>query len=254
MADRKRLLILGGTEEGWALADWAARQERLCVTTSLAGRTREPKRPPGQVVSGGFGGAEGLTAFLREQATDLLVDATHPFAATMAGHAAAASAAAGVPRLKLLRAPWQAEDGDRWITVPDTAAAARALEALGERVFLSSGRQGIEAFAPCRDHWFLVRLIDPPSTPLPLARHEIVLARGPFDADEEVALLQQHRIDALVSKNSGGGATYGKILAARRLGLPVVMIARPPAPPGDSVASVEAAAEWIAARLEQIRV
>ncbi len=249
MPDTLRLLILGGTEEGLALADWVARQERLSVTTSLAGRTREPKRPPGRVLSGGFGGTEGLTAFLLEQPIDLLVDATHPFAATMARHAAAACAAAGVPRLKLLRAPWLAEDGDRWIAVPDMAAAARVLEGLGERVFLSSGRQGIESFSACRDHWFLVRLIDPPAAPLPLARHELILARGPFEEGDEAALLQTHRIDAVVSKNSGGGATYGKILAARRLGLPVVMIARPPAPPGEEVASVEAAAEWIAAHL-----
>ena len=248
MASATRLLILGGTEEALALADRATGQSGLEITTSLAGRTQNPKKPRGRVLSGGFGGASGLTDFLRQEAVDLVVDATHPFAATMARHAAAACEAAGVTRLKLCRAAWRREPADRWIEVADLPAAARAVSGLGERVFLSSGRQGIEAFAPCREHWFLVRLIDPPAEPLPLARHEVILARGPFDEAGEAELLEAHEIQALVSKNSGGASTYGKILAARRLCLPVVMIRRPMLPQGETVESIEAAADWIAAR------
>ncbi len=244
-----RLLVLGGTEEALALADWANTQVELAVTTSLAGRTKNPKQPAGRVLSGGFGGPQGLADFLRQEKIDLLVDATHPFAATMANNAVEACETAAVPRLKLCRAAWRKENGDRWIEVPDTAEAARALSGLGRRVLLSSGRQGIEAFAACRDHWFLVRMIDPPADPLPLEKREIILARGPFGQEDEIKLLEAKEIDVLVSKNSGGDATYGKIIAARRLGLPVVMIGRPWPTPGETVETLEEAIAWIQKRL-----
>ena len=245
MVEARRLLVLGGTREALDLARRATADPRLHVITSLAGRTRAPAAVPGELRVGGFGGAEGLARYLREAAIDLVVDATHPFAATMAGNAAAAGEAAGVPRLKLLRPPWRAEDGDRWIEVADTAAAAAALPGLAERVFLTTGRQDIEAFAGCADIRFLVRLIDPPDEPLPLADHEVILARGPFEIDEEAALLETHRIGALVSKNSGGTMTRAKIEAARRLGLPVVMIQRTAPPAGELVESVGGALKWI---------
>lgn len=250
MADPRRLLLLGGTREALDLAHRAVADRRLHVITSLAGRTRDPAAVPGELRIGGFGGAEGLARYLRQAAIDLVIDATHPFAATMAGNAAEACEAAEVPRLKLLRPPWQAIDGDRWIEVPDTAAAAAALPNLAKRAFLTTGRQELAALAGLRDIWFLVRLIDPPETPLALARHQVILDRGPFGEADELALLREHRIEALVAKNSGGDLTYAKIAAARRLGLGVVMLRRPLAPPGPMVAGVEAALAWIDARLE----
>jgi precorrin-6A/cobalt-precorrin-6A reductase len=166
----------------------------------------------------------------------------------MARNANRACRETGIPRLKLLRPTWRKEGSDRWIEVDNTARAAETLSTLGRRVFLTTGRQDLAAFAGLADIWFLVRLVEPPETPLPLARHELILARGPFDAAAEAALMQDHRIEALVAKNSGGEATYAKIAAARRLGLPVVMIRRPPAPAGETVKTVDQALAWIAAR------
>jgi precorrin-6A/cobalt-precorrin-6A reductase len=230
------------------LARRTAGEPGLGTVTSLAGRTRRRAEIPGEVRVGGFGGAEGLARFLRKQAIDLLVDATHPFAAVMAHNAAEACGATGVPRLKLLRPAWRKEAGDRWIEVENTARAAEALPKLGRRVFLTTGRQDLAAFAGLADIWFLVRLVEPPETPVPLARHELVLARGPFDEAAEAALMQNHGIEALVAKNSGGKATYAKIAAARRLGLPVVMIRRPDAPAGETVETVDQAIAWTTAR------
>ena len=147
------------------------------------------------------------------------------------------------------RPPWRRRDGDCWIEVPTSEKAAAALPGLAERVFLTTGRQDIAAFAPCDDIWFLVRLIDRPEEPLPLKHHELILARGPFDVDREAALMNDHGIDALVSKNSGGDSTYGKIAAARLEELPVVMIARPPAPPGETAETLEQVQDWIARQI-----
>lgn len=246
----RHVLILGGTGEALALARVLAEaMPDLAVTTSLAGVTAGPVVPPGRVRTGGFGGAEGLAAWLRDEAVDALVDATHPFAATMAGHAAAAAAATGVSRLKLVRPMWTRRDGDRWVMVGDAAEAAAALARLqARRVFLTLGARDLGAFAGLRDIAFTVRMIEPPAEPLPLAQAELILARGPYDAAGEEALLRARAIDAVVSKASGGAATLGKIDAARALALPVVMIARPPLPPGGSVDDVDAALAWIAQR------
>ena len=247
----RHVLILGGTGEALALARSLAEQRPdLAVTTSLAGVTETPVQPPGRVRSGGFGGAAGLAAWLGDEAVDLLVDATHPFAATMARHAAEAAALAGVPRLKLVRAMWPQRHGDRWIMVPDAAAAARALADLGaRRVFLTLGVRDLDAFAGMTGTAFTLRMIAPPPEPLPLADAVLLLARGPFDGAAEEALMREHRFDALVTKASGGAATQGKIDAARVLGLPVVMIARPPLPPGERAADVAGALAWIGERL-----
>lgn len=250
MTEARRLLILGGTREALDLARLATADPRLHVITSLAGRTRARAAIPGEVRVGGFGGAEGLARYLREAGIDLVIDATHPFAATMAGNAAKACEAAGVPRLKLLRPPWCAVDGDRWIEVPDTAAAAAALPGLAKRVFLTSGQRNLTAFAALEDTWFLVRLIDPPEAPIPLTQHRLIQARGPFAEDDEIALLGEHRIEAVVAKNSGGALTYAKVAAARRLGLAVVMLRRPAPAGGETAGSVGAALAWIDARLE----
>lgn len=248
MAER-RLLILGGTGEAAALAARAALVPRLRVITSLAGRTSAPIAPKGELRRGGFGGADGLAAYLRDAAIDIVVDATHPFAAAISRHAAEACARAGKPRLVLMRPPWQRQSGDRWIEVDDLAGAAAALPGLARRVFLSVGRQELRAFRAVRDCWFLVRLIEPPRAALPLPEAEIITARGPFALEDERELMTSRRIEALVSKNSGGDATYAKIAAARELGLPVVMVRRPPPPPGEIVEAVEAALDWIVGHL-----
>jgi len=244
-AEPARLLILGGTAEAAALARRLAADPRLRVTSSLAGRTRTPAALKGDVRTGGFGGPEGLAAYLKDQAVDLVVDATHPFAARISDNGAQACRAVGVPRLVLTRPPWQASPGDRWTQVPSAEAAARTLPKLGRRAFLSAGRQAIPAFTGVRETWFLVRLIDRPDAPLPLARHHLFLDRGPFDETAETALLRHHGIDVVVSKNSGGAATYGKIAAARGLGLPVVMLARPAPPRGEVAFTVDQALAWI---------
>ncbi len=249
MAEARRLLLLGGTREAVELAQALADHPGLRVITSLAGRTRNPAPLPGEVRTGGFGGAAGLARYLEGQAIDLLVDATHPFAATMAENAAAACEAVNVPRLKLSRPAWRPAAGDTWIEVASAAAAAAALPGLATRVFLTTGRQELTAFESLSEIWFLVRVIEPPEQPLPLARHEVVLGRGPFGEADEAALLRARRIDAPVTKNSGGVLTYAKLAAARKLGLPVVMIGRPGLPEGDIVHDVETAVDRIAAQL-----
>ena len=245
MAEPRRLLILGGTHEAAELARRLAGRPDLRVVTSLAGRTRAPAALPGEVRRGGFGGVEGLCAYLGEAGIDLLIDATHPFAGIMPHSAAAACARLGMPRLRLLRPAWRAGSGDRWTDVPDAHAAADALHRTACRVFLATGRQGITAFSGLHQIWFLVRLIDTPEQTLPLAHHTLILGRGPFEEDAEIALLKSHEIDTVVSKNSGGGATHAKIAAARSLGLPVVMIARPHQPSGATVNDVDAALDWL---------
>jgi precorrin-6A/cobalt-precorrin-6A reductase len=238
-----RVLILGGTAEAVALAEACVARRGLEVISSLAGRTRTPVLPPGEVRSGGFGGAEGLARFLVERGIDRVIDATHPFAVQIGANAEQASRQVGVPRLRLLRAPWPREPGDRWVEVADLGEAARRLPELGRRAFLTVGHRDLEAFAGL-DVWFLVRTIEPPG-PSALPRVEWIAGRGPFDVAHEIALLRAHGIDVLVTKASGGEATYAKLVAARRLGLPVVMVRRPLPPPGPVVDSVEAALAWL---------
>lgn len=248
--ERQTLLILGGTAEAAALARAALAQfgARLEIITSLAGRTSRPTPVAGALRRGGFGGAAGLAAYLREAAIDLVIDATHPFAAQISRHARLAAAAAGVPRLVLLRPEWRRQAGDRWIEMPDLDAAARALPALGRRVLLTIGARGLDAFAALDGIEFVVRLIEAPRTALPLRAAELVIARSPFTLDEERHLLHRCAIAAMVAKASGG-ARPAKLAAAAEAGLPVVMVARPQPEPGESVASAAAAVAWIAARL-----
>jgi precorrin-6A/cobalt-precorrin-6A reductase len=242
--DEVRVLLLGGTSEASALARSLAARPHVAVTTSFAGRTTAPVAPAGATRVGGFGGSEGLAAYLRAERVDVLVDATHPFAAHMRWHAAAAADDVGIPRLRVERPPWEPVDGDRWTSVADLKAAAAAVRAAGyARVFLSTGRTELAPFAGC-DAWFLVRSVEAPDS-LPLPRVEVVLARGPFRTDDELALLRAHRIDAVVTKNSGATATAAKLAAARTLGLPVVMVERPPSPPGPQSATVDEAMAWV---------
>ena len=245
------LLILGGTAEAAALAASALKRfgGRLAVTTSLAGRTEQPAKLPGSVRIGGFGGADGLAAYLAEARVGYLIDATHPFAAQISAQAAAAAAAAAVPRLVLLRPLWQRHPLDRWIEVGDIAGAAHVLPRLGRRVWLTIGQRELASFAALTQHHFLVRLVDAPAAPLPLPSFEVLLGRGPFNLAEERRILERHAIEVLVAKASGGAATEPKLVAARERGLPVVMVNRPPPPPGERVDSVAEAIDWLAARL-----
>jgi len=243
--EAKRVLILGGTADAAAIAQALADDPAIQTISSLAGRTRAPRQLAGEVRSGGFGGPDGLAQYLEEARIDAVVDATHPFAAAISRHASEACDAVGVPRVQLQRPAWTAQDGDTWIEVDDIDAAARVLAANGTRVFLTIGRQELSAFADVRNVWFLVRLIDPPTEPIAFPDFELICGRGPFDAAAEEALMRGHDIDVLVSKNSGGSATYGKIEAARRLSIPVVMIRQPPLEAGDRVEDVEAACAWV---------
>ena len=244
-----RVLVLGGTAEARRLAEELVAEGAVHVVSSLAGRVRDPHLPPGEVRVGGFGGAAALAARLREAGFAAVVDATHPFAARITAHAAEAAAATGTPLVVLRRPGWTAAPGDRWHRVPDLDAAARVLEdpgvTRGTRVLLTVGRRGVAAFAGNRQ-WFLLRAVDPPDGPLP-ERTEVLRARGPFTVDGELRLMTEHRIDVVVTKDSGGDATSAKLAAARRLGLPVVVVDRPPLPAG--VAAVASVAE-ARARLE----
>ncbi len=246
-----RLLILGGTGEGAALARVLAARfgERLWVLSSRAGRTRGGVALPGAQRAGGFGGAAGLERFLRDERIDGVVDATHPFAARISANARRACDAAGVPRLVVARPPWQQQPGDEWIEVADAAAAAARLPGLGRRAFLTVGAADLAAFASLSGVWCLVRLVDEPARSVPLTDYRLIVRRGPFDEAGEQALFADNRIDVLVTKASGGAATAAKLTAAREAGRPVVMLRRPPAEPGERVAKGDAAADWAAARL-----
>lgn len=246
------LLVLGGSAEAATLAQAAVERfgKSLRVVTSLAGRTAMPKKIAGEMRVGGFGGVEGLAAYLQAENVRLVIDALNPFATTMARHAVEACAEASMPRLALRRAPWVRQADDHWIEVPDAPAAAQALIERGvTRVFLASGLKDMAAFDGLPNIWFLVRLVDPQKDALPLERHGLIFARGPFDAVQDELLLKRHGIEAVVSKNSGGKASVAKIVAARTLKIPVVMIAQPAPPPGETVAAVPAAVAWIARHL-----
>ncbi|RLU87564.1 cobalt-precorrin-6A reductase [Streptomyces griseocarneus] len=243
----RHVLILGGTTEARRLAAELATDPSLRVTSSLAGRVAAPRLPAGEVRVGGFGGPGGLARWLREQQVDALIDATHPFAGTISFNAAEAATDARVPLLALRRPGWTAGPGDRWTSVASLDEAAQALPALGERVFLTTGRMGLAAFAHLEDMWFLVRSVDAPEPPMP-RRMETVLERGPFTLDGERELLRRHRVDVLVTKDSGGEATAAKLVAAREASVPVVVVRRPVVPTGvPEAADVAAAVAWVGA-------
>ena len=244
----ERLLLLGGTREAVELARALSDDSGVDVTYSLAGRTRRPAAVPVAVRTGGFGGPEGLEAYLRSEGIGLVVDATHPYAVEISAHAAVACDRASLPRLVLDRPRWTRRTGDRWVEVPDAESAARALSALGKRALLTVGSRGLAPYAKVEDAEFVVRAVEPPSAVLDPSRFEVVLDRGPFDYESERRLLESRRIDVVVSKNSGGSAARAKVDAARALGLPVVMIARPPPPSGERVETVAAASAWVAER------
>lgn len=243
-----RVLILGGTGEARELADRLTRQSGMHVVSSLAGRVATPHLPVGEVRVGGFGGAAGLAQWLRSNPVQAVIDATHPFAAMITSNAARAAADSHVPLIVLRRSAWGAGEGDRWTVVPSMEEAARAVSALGTRALLTIGRQGVGAFADVEGVWFLIRCIDPPVGRRP-RNHEVVLARGPFTFASELELLRRNAVDVVITKNSGGAATRAKLDAAREVGLPVLVVERPPLPGGvASVSSVDGAIEWLSAQ------
>lgn len=247
----KRVLILGGTQEGYALAERLADVAGLEIISSLAGRTQSPRRPKGQMRSGGFGGADGLARYLRDEKIAHLINATHPFADQISANAVAAAAAAQVPLLRLLRPGWQAQAEDRWIMAQDIAEAAGLCRREGGRIFLTTGSNDLNAFAGIHNAHFVVRVVDAPET-MPLHDYVTIAARGPFSLADELALMAEHHINLLVTKNSGGDATSAKLEAARKLRLPVIMVERPPIAlePGSPVAdSVDAAIAHLRAAL-----
>ncbi len=237
-----RILILGGTGEARALAT-ALIAAGHAVTSSLAGRTKSPILPPGDTRIGGFGGATGLAAYLTDHGFDLLIDATHPFAADISTNATTAAASTHVPFLRYERVPWPKPESAVWVELPDMALAANALPR-GARVFLTVGRQELAPFLTRPDCRFLARMIEiPPGLP---SAWEVLSDRGPFTLDNEMALLRTHAITHLVSKNSGGAQVAAKLEAAANLKIPVLMIARPPLPPARTVASVPETLDAIA--------
>jgi len=236
-----RVLILGGTTEASAIARALAGDVRFAPVLSLAGRTRAPAAPPIPWRIGGFGGVAGLAAYLRQEGVAALIDATHPFAARMKQNAVQAAAEADVPRVTVLRPAWQPEAGDRWIAAATMADAFAALGPTPRRVFLTVGQKELSPFHG--PHRYLVRSVDPPAILPPNAT--LITARGPFAAAAEQALLVAHGIEIVVSKNAGGSATEGKLTAARALGLPVVMVARPAPPEGSLVPDAAAALAWL---------
>ncbi|MEU3512048.1 cobalt-precorrin-6A reductase [Streptomyces longwoodensis] len=225
------VLVLGGTTEARELAAVLAARPGVRVTTSLAGRVSRPGALDGEVRTGGFGGAGGLAAWIRDEDVAAVVDATHPFAAGITANAARAAVDTGRPLVVLRRPGWTPGPGDRWHDVPSLEAAAALLPSLGRRAFLTTGRLGLATFAHVTDVHFVVRSVEPPEPPLP-PDTRLVLARGPFTLADELALLRTHRVDVLVTKDSGGAATSPKLTAARTLGLPVVVVRRPALPDG----------------------
>ncbi|MFW0790686.1 cobalt-precorrin-6A reductase [Gordonia sp. CPCC 205333] len=242
--DARRVLILGGTGEARELAKEVV-GAGISVISSLAGRVQRPKLPVGEARIGGFGGIEGLADYLRGQEISAVVDATHPFAATITRNAVAACTATSTPLLRLRRPPWEPGPDDRWHRVPDMASAAEYVGAQGGRILLTTGRQDVGVFAGITDAWFLIRVVDKPTASLP-PHAEILSARGPYRYDDESALMRHHRITTLVTKNSGGALTRDKLDAARDLGVEVVVVERPSEPAGvHRVHDVAAALAWV---------
>ncbi|MEI8701541.1 MULTISPECIES: cobalt-precorrin-6A reductase [unclassified Mesorhizobium] len=241
----KRILILGGTTEARQLAGKLAARLDVSLTLSLAGRTESPVAQGVPTRVGGFGGADGLAAYLRETDVGLLIDATHPYAAQISANAAEAAHEAGVPIIALWRPGWEPAEGDRWTLVDRVTDAVKVLGAVPRRAFLALGRQEVAAFEAAPQHHYLIRSVDPVEPRLAVPDATYLLARGPFREADERALLESHRIDVVVSKNSGGEATYGKIAAARTLGIEVIMIRRPALPDVTSAETVEALAAMV---------
>ncbi|MEO9902731.1 cobalt-precorrin-6A reductase [Nisaea sp.] len=249
-----RVLVLGGTDLANAfIKALQTAHPDLEIVLSLAGRTRSPKLPDCTIRTGGFGGAEGLSDYLREEGITALVDATHPYAAQISANAAKAAVEAGTPCLHLVRPTWEQAPYDNWHHARDYEEAAKHLDELSQThpltVFLTVGRQELKPFHHLMNCTHVVRSVEQPDEAELPPGARVVLARGPFREEDEAAFLKENRIDVIVSKNSGGTATYGKILAARSLRMPVVMVERPSLPEGEIVGDLESALVWVGGRL-----
>ncbi|MCA1398605.1 cobalt-precorrin-6A reductase [Bradyrhizobium sp. BRP56] len=242
-----RALILGGTADANLLAA-AIASAGIDAVYSYGGRTRAPADQPLPVRSGGFGGVSGLADYLQREAVTHVVDATHPFAAEMSRNAIAACAQTATPLLALERAPWDKTSGDRWIEVADVVSAAAALPDTPSRVFLAIGRQHVAPFGARPQHAYTLRFVDPPEQALPLPDADVIVSRGPFTLEDELAMMRARRIEWIVARNSGGTGARAKIDAARVLGLPVIMITRPPLPDRLRVESVSEVMQWLGHR------
>lgn len=240
-----RILILGGTTQASELAGALAARTDVQPLLSLAGRTQNPAPAPIPCRIGGFGGAEGLATFLRDEGFDALIDATHPFAAQISANARAASAASGVPLLVFSRPAWAPGEGDQWREVATMADAVAALGETPRRVFLTQGRLQLAAFAAAPQHFYLVRAIDEPDELRLLPHHKFISARGPFTLDGERDLMRAEKIEVLVSKNSGGSATAAKLTAARELAIPVILVTRPEAEGAAETSRLDEVLDWI---------
>jgi len=240
-----RILILGGTAEARTLAGRLSERRGLKLMLSLAGRTRRPAPQPVAVRTGGFGGAEGLATYLSTERIDVLIDATHPYAAQMSANAAAAAVATGIAFVALRRPAWQPVTGDRWTIVTDVYEAVRTLGSAPRRVFVALGRKELAPFSSAPQHFYLVRSVDPIEPPLPLPHASYVAGRGPFTEASDRELLREFSADVIISKNSGGQATYSKIAAARALGLDVIMVRRPELPEVVGAETVEDVIAWL---------
>ncbi len=239
-----RILLLGGTTEASLLAR-ALAEAGLDAVFSYAGRTADPVAQPLPQRIGGFGGVEGLRAYLMQEKISHVVDATHPFAAQMSSHAVEAAGACGIPLMALQRLPWVATPDDLWTHVPDMEAAVEALPDVASCVFLAIGRQHVASFARAPQHRYLLRLVDQPTEALPLPNAEIVISRGPFRVEDDLELMRQYGVQTIVAKNSGGVGARAKIDAARMLGLPVIMIDRPALPDRATCETVAEVMDWL---------
>jgi precorrin-6A/cobalt-precorrin-6A reductase len=246
---QQKTLILGGTGEAIKLAEsLSTAGSPWHPISSLAGRVAAPRLPPGEVRVGGFGGVIGLTQFLRDEKIAFMIDATHPFARRMGWNAAAAAQMTGVPLVRLARPAWEAKPGDQWTEVDDWGMAVDLLRGRFSRVFLALGRQELAPFTALTETAFVIRSVEEPDPSLTFARADFLLGRGPFQLADERALLLRHQIDCIVCKNSGGPATEGKLIAARELGIEVIMQRRPPRPHVPEVKSVSAVIDWLRAQ------
>ena len=240
-----RVLILGGTAEARLLAERLAGRSDLTITLSLAGRTASPARQPVPVRVGGFGGSAGLALYLADDSIDALIDATHPYAAAISANAVEAARKSGVAFVALRRPAWRAIAGDRWTEVSDVHAAIRALGIAPRRVFVTLGRNELKPFLDAPQHHYLIRSVDPVDPPLVLPHAAYVIGRGPFSEADDRALMLGRGIEILLAKNSGGTASYGKIAAARTLGIGVILLHRPPLSSAPAVETIEDAIAWL---------
>lgn len=250
---RARILILGGTGDGFRLAERLHAMAECDVITSMAGVTAAPKVPAGAVRRGGFGGVDGLVNYLQAERIEALVDATHPFAAQMSRNAALAAAQAQVPAVHISRSSWEALPGDDWHNVATMTEAAAKLPSNAGTTFLTTGKTQLHHFAQRNDVTFLARTVGPLGEdedlgPLP-EKLTFIHDKGPFEVASERKLLQDYGVAWIVSKNSGGPAAYAKLEAARELGLPVIMVQRPSPPNGHCVCDAIAALRWLAANV-----